>query len=128
MPKTEEELQQEIELHERNYNRLGAGNSGLTRKPDPFKWAIQGLDVDGDDRLWVRLGYCPGIVYRVYDMSGDILFHVAVDFPFEVPDYNDWAIVIDAYGFLAYQGNPDDYSRVYMLSLVEAVSANQSNL
>lgn len=118
-PKTEEEMQIEIQSREKDYNRLGTGASGLTIRPDPYKPSIIGLHIDGYNRLWIRLGYCPGIVYRVYDMNGEILFHATTDFPFDIQDYLDWAISINDNGFLAFPSNPDDYPRIYMLSLVE---------
>jgi hypothetical protein len=116
--KTEEEIQEQIDDWESTSNRLGEGSDGLSIRPDPFKPSITGLGIDDQERLWVRLGYYPGTVFRVYDMNGDVLFHAGI--AGHDPGYLDWAINIDENGILAFPRNPEDYSRVYILELVEA--------
>jgi|GEM_PF-2454424 len=116
--KTREEIQEQIDYAQSTYNRLGEGNSGLSIRPDPIKPSILGVSIDAQNRLWVRLGSVPGIVFRVYDMTGEVLFHAGVVGPGDDPGYLDWAVNIDENGFLAIPQYSEDYYRVYMLELV----------
>ena len=116
--KTDEELQVELERRTSESRRL----TGLSRviRPDPCRMAIRSMFIDGEERLWVRLGYYREIVFRVYDMEGNILFHAMLDYPGDVLNLWNWVFQIDEGGFLAFVENPEECPRVYMLELVEA--------
>ncbi|MCK5063695.1 MAG: hypothetical protein KAQ97_00360, partial [Candidatus Fermentibacteraceae bacterium] len=89
-------------------------------KPDPYKLTACGLFTDGEERLWVRLGSYPGIIFRVYDMSGEILFHVMFEYDGDPIDLNSWEITGDEHGFLGHNTSHEYFARIYMLTLVEA--------
>ncbi|MCK5065323.1 MAG: 6-bladed beta-propeller, partial [Candidatus Fermentibacteraceae bacterium] len=118
--KSEQEIQIEIDNFTRFFNRMTGGSSrGDPIEPDPYKRIVLGMFVDGEDRLWVRLGYYEGIVFRVYDMSGEILFHAMLDYNGDPLDLISWSITGDEHGFLAINVSHEYYQRIYMLSLVE---------
>ncbi len=120
--KTDQEIQTEID----NFNSYasmitgGSYRGGDPIKPDPYKRIVLGMFVDGEDRLWVRLGYYEGIVFRVYDMNGEILFHAMLDYNGDPLDLISWNIIGDEHGFLASNASYEYFQRIYMLTLVEA--------
>ncbi len=118
--KSEEDLQAEMDAWN-SLVRLVTGDSstGITVKLDPYRKAIRDMFTDGSERLWVRLGNYPGIVFRVYDFSGEILFHAMVEYDGNPTDLNSWEITGDEHGFLAINTSHEYYQRVYMLTLVE---------
>lgn len=118
--KSEDELQAEMDYITSYFNRMTGGQPiGIEIKLDPYKQAILDMFLDGEERLWVKLGFYPGIVFRVYDMSGEILFHAMLDYPGDPLDLLEWTVTGDEHGFLAYNPHMEDYARVYMLTLVE---------
>ena len=86
---------------------------------DPYKRIILDMFIDGEERLWVRLGSFPGIIFRVFDMNCEILFHAAVEYNGNPVDLNSWEITGDEHGFLGHDTSQDEYQRIYMLTLTE---------
>jgi hypothetical protein len=118
MRKSEDELRIEMEYLTGTFNRMTNGGSGqVDMEPDPYRQAILGMFIDGEERLWVRLGFYPGIIFRVYDMCGNTLFHVMLDYDGSPLDLMDWQVCGNEYGFLAYDELPEDCERVYILNL-----------
>lgn len=119
--KSEDELQTEIDVWD-SWMSLATGGSGsdLEIKLDPYKETILDMFIDDDERLWVWLGCYPGIVFRVYDMSGEILFHAMVEYAGNPADLNSWEITGDEHGFLANNTSHEYYHRIYILALTEA--------
>ena len=119
--KNDEDLQAEMDA----WNSLirlmrGDSSTGKPVKLDPYRIIITEMFIDGEDRLWVRLGNYTGIVFRVYDMSGDILFHAMVEYAGNPADLNSWEITGDEHGFLANNTSHEYYHRIYMLTMVDA--------
>ncbi|MBN2586239.1 MAG: hypothetical protein JXA64_05760 [Candidatus Fermentibacteraceae bacterium] len=122
--KTYAEMEQEMNSKRSWFNAMGS-RTGRSVDDfeiilDPYRRTIMGMFVDGEDRLWVRLGIHQGIVFRVYDMDGDVLFHAMVDYPGDQLDLDSWEINGDEYGFLAVNNSMEYCQKVYMLELVEA--------
>ena len=119
--KSEDELQTEIDTIN-SWASLVSGGSrrNLEIKPDPYRRTITGMFTDGEERLWVRLGCYPGIIFRVYDFSGEVLFHAEVEYEGNPADLNSWEITGDEHGFLANNSSHEYFQRVYMLKLIEA--------
>ena len=92
--------------------------------PDPYRRSILDLFTIGNDELWVRLGYYPGIIFRVYDMNGAISHHVRVDYTGNPVDLYSWIVTGSEYGFLAYDRYPLDYPMVFILELAPAEDAD----
>lgn len=119
--KSEEELQTEMDNYNSVINMMTGGSPiDIPVVLDPYKRAVLGMFTDSENRLWVRLGCYPGIVFRVYDFSGEILFHAAVEYDGNPADLNSWVITGDEHGFLAVNTSHDQYQRIYMLELTEA--------
>ncbi|MBD3277121.1 MAG: 6-bladed beta-propeller [Candidatus Aegiribacteria sp.] len=120
--KTQEELDAEMQRHTSNFNamlsRSGRSVDDIEIILDPYRRIIREMFVDGQDRLWVRMGIYPGTVYRVYDFEGNILFHAEVDYAGNQLDLNNWAINGDENGILAVNTSMEDYPRVYILETV----------
>ncbi|MCD4774643.1 MAG: 6-bladed beta-propeller [Candidatus Aegiribacteria sp.] len=119
--KSEEDIQAERDTWI-SLIRMMRGDSSLPRpfKVDPYRRVINDMFVDGGERLWVRLGCYSGIVYRVYDFSGEILFNAMVEYEGNPADLNSWEITGDEHGFLAINTSQEYSQKVYMLTLVEA--------
>ncbi|MCK4807529.1 MAG: hypothetical protein KAT09_07770, partial [Candidatus Aegiribacteria sp.] len=119
--KNEDELQAEIDTIN-SWASLVSGGSrrSLEIKPDPFRRTILGMFTDGEEKLWVRLGCYPGILFRVYDFSGNILFHAEVEYYGNPTELNSWEITGDEHGFLAINTSHEYFQRVYLLTLTEA--------
>lgn len=120
--KSEDELQTEMDNYVSYINMVTGNAPGANTdvKLDPYRRTVLGMFIDGEERLWVRLGCYPGIVFRVYDMSGEILFHAEVEYDGNPADLIGWEITGDEHGFLGYNTSYQYYQRVYMLTLVEA--------
>ena len=114
--KSDREIQFEIDWWE-NLKSYASATSDPTVKPDPFRQAILGMFTVGEDELWVRLGVFEGIVFRVYDMTGEIQYHVMLDYPGDPAELKSWTVVGSEHGFLAYQTMPEYYPRIYILQL-----------
>ncbi len=120
--KNEDELQVEKDNLINFYTQMTGRSAGrnIDIKLDPYKYAVLGMFIDGEERLWVRMGCYPGIVFRVYDFSGAILFHAMVEYEGNPADLNSWEINGDEHGFLANNTSHECFQRVYMLTLIEA--------
>jgi len=77
----------------------------------PWMNAIGSVDVDPDGNIWVGQAYTEMPVFEVYSPSGELLF-VAV-----IPELNDIKGLEYCFrnGFLAYDRQPADYPKVYLL-------------
>jgi hypothetical protein len=122
--KTEAQLDEEMNSTRSFFGAMGS-RSGRSIDDfeiilDPYRRTIMDMFVDGEDRLWVKLGIYQGIVFRVFDMEGNVLFHVMVDYRGDQLDLDNWEINGDEYGFLAVNTSMEFFQRVYMLELVEA--------
>ncbi|MCK5115037.1 MAG: 6-bladed beta-propeller [Candidatus Aegiribacteria sp.] len=118
---SEEELQTEMDNYNSVINMMTGGSPiDIPVELDLHKRAVLGMFIDGFERLWVRLGCYPGIIYRVYDMTGDILFHAELEYNGNPLDLISWKITGDEHGFLGYDTSHDQYQRVNMLELTEA--------
>jgi hypothetical protein len=118
--KTEEELQDEMEDRESMAMRVRGEPLNREIRLDPLKQSINFIYMDGSERLWVWLGFYPGIVFRVYGMDGEVLFHAMVDYPGDPIDLRNWVVKIDEYGCLMFPFNPQDTPRIYLLEMVSA--------
>lgn len=118
--KTEDELQAELEaLYSLVNSMTGGSPRPFEVKLDPYKSIIRDMFIIDEEMLWVRLGCYPGIIFSVYDFSGEILFHAKVEYTGNPVDLNSWVITGDEHGFLRYNQSHDQYQRVYMLELRE---------
>ncbi|MCD4847135.1 MAG: 6-bladed beta-propeller [Candidatus Aegiribacteria sp.] len=112
--KTDEEIQDEIDRVNENMSSYGV--EGIIEwEPDLYKTSIVSLHIDSFDRLWVRMGIYSEIVFRVYNMDGELLFTAGVDLPGDMNSFENWQIIVDQHGILAFNSMPDDYPKIYMM-------------
>ena len=74
IPKSEEEIQEEIDLVNERIAMAGVPPGSFEWEPDPYRPAVFGLFMDGDGHIWARLGYYREIVFEIFDTDGN---HVA---------------------------------------------------
>ncbi len=113
--KTEEEVLEEKEWMEAYLSSMGASGVRLEYDPEPYRWMISDIGVDGMERIWVRRGTEREPVFDVYDMSGEPLF--TAELPGAGPDADFWEFVIDEHGMMAWSTNPEYYYKVWLLEV-----------
>lgn len=120
--KSEDELRTEMDNYVSFINMITGNAPGANTdvKLDPYKRTVLGMFIDGEEKLWVRLGCYSEIVFRVYDMSGEILFHAMVEYNGDPVDLISWEITGDEHGFLGINTSHAYWQRIYMLTLSEA--------
>jgi hypothetical protein len=119
--KSDEEIELEIELVNQRMTAAGVPSGSFAWEPDPYRPATYGLFMDDADRLWVRLGYYREIVFRVYDLDGNLQFTAMLDYPGDFRDVETWQVVIGTQGILAFDSMPDDYPKIYILDITEGL-------
>jgi hypothetical protein len=113
--KTQDEIDRETELANARMIQNGMPPEMAHWEPDPYRNMVGGIQVDDLDRVWVRRGTVRTPYYDVYDLDGTQLFTAAVD-PSVGFDENVGIVVGDG-SFLAFNPNPEDYARIYVLEL-----------
>ena len=109
--RTQEDINAEKEQIDRRMSNQGLSASAIGWEPNPDKFAISGLDVDGMDRLWVSKGTTQTPYFDVYDLSGVYLFSAALDVGLRSQGWNT-RILQDK--FICFDRNPEDYPRVFI--------------
>ncbi len=115
--KTDEEIEEERTYVISYLEALGVNGVALTYNPEPYRNSISDLDVDGEQRIWVRRGTVSEPVFDVYNYDGEKLFTASV--PGVGEDSTFWEFTIDQFGIIAYSVNPELYQQVYILEMPE---------
>jgi hypothetical protein len=97
----------------------GNASAGMDRMDTTYPWRniIGSIGVDSEERIWVELAYTDKPMFRIYDYSGELLFVAAVDngfTPVTRPVFK-----VDAGGILAWDRDPMDYPKIYLIQLTE---------
>ncbi len=101
--KPPEEMAEEKAYMEHWISRMGGmGGMPVEWEPEPCRWMVTGLGVDGNDRLWVQRGTELMPVFDVFDMSGEHLF--SARFPLSG---TGWRFHIESRGILAWDEDPE---------------------
>jgi hypothetical protein len=97
----------------------GSASASTSRIEDiyPYRNIIQSVGIDAEERIWVELGYGDKPFFQVFDYSGAILFTATVDTDFN--NINRPSFVISSAGMLAFDSDPLDYPKIYLLTPVE---------
>lgn len=120
-----EKTQEEMEAEHMGYRCDTPGFDSNDRRritarwsPEPIRTAITGLYSDSRDRLWVETGRrdSPSPLFEVYDSTGTHLATVQTDFGAQA---NNWSFIFGDSTALAFDTNPDDYSKVLILSIID---------
>ncbi len=130
-----ETILQLFEAHERvskSQEELDAGDLGLSvtisdgcasassfRSDDVYQWRniIESIGVDGQGRIWVEMGDLEQPTFRIYDYSGELVAVAEVDADFGrigTPTFS-----ISPWGMLAYDRDPLDWPKIYLLDILE---------
>jgi hypothetical protein len=117
VPKTQDEIDRETEIANSRMIQNGMPPEMAHWEPDPYRNMVGAIGVDGYDRLWVGRGTVLSPYFDVYDLEGNPLFTAAVD---PELDFAYVGVVVCDGGFLAFDPDPEDYPRLYLLELDEA--------
>ncbi len=80
---------------------------------DEYRTIIEGMGVDSQGRIWVCMGDTGTPYFRVYSPEGDLLNIAIPDGSIdERAEY-----MISPYGFLAYDSDPDDWPKIYLIEV-----------
>lgn len=116
VPRTEQELLEEtagISLSVEN------GESSVTRTRTTsdrvYRNVVVGMGVDPMGRLWLEMGVTGETFFRVYGPDGVL---EAVAYPEDPAILEDASYGITPYGFTAFEPDPEDWSKAYLLEVV----------
>ncbi len=115
-PKSQLEIDEEAEFWNRRAESMGA-NGPFNYQPDPDRWMVHSMGIDGSGQLWVRRGTEETPIFDVFDMSGNRLFTAHVP---EITGHRGllWEIHVDEFGILGYSLDPEyGYQKLYILEL-----------
>lgn len=108
--RTQEEIDLEIERHNQLVQGTVLASEEFDVEVNTEEFAIDGMFVDGMDRLWVGKGSSQTPYFDVFDLNGEHLFTAALDAGLR-SQY--WNTVIVQDKFICYNLNPEDYPRVF---------------
>jgi hypothetical protein len=97
----------------------GSATANTNRIEDiyPYRNIIQSVGIDSGQRIWVELGFGEKPLFQVFDYSGELLFVAEVDVEFD--NINRPSFEISPRGILAFDTDPMDYPKIYLLELQE---------
>jgi hypothetical protein len=111
-PRPEEDIAWEREMIRRRITRRGGDASFADRMEIP-QWSEAVIDMQVvEGRIWVRRGGSAVPFYEVLDSEGNLLFTCSVP---ELPHGSGVEVYVSSHGVLAYESNPPDYYKVYLL-------------
>ena len=120
--RSERDIERDMEMMRITMERRGRGAMLENWEPNPYHRSIGGMDVVGENQLWIRRGWSETPFFDVYDLDGNLLFTCSAD---GIPYSLEVAVEPAEHGALAYLANPEDYPRVYLLEMVEDTAADQ---
>lgn len=111
VPLSEEEKQREVEYFEFFTSQLGIS---IDYTPQDEWCSVSDLGVDGQGRIWARIGGAEPPLYRVYDQSGEMIRYVRVE---NLPVQGRYLDVrISPWGIAAFPFDPAlEHIQVYLL-------------
>jgi hypothetical protein len=111
-PRPEEDIMWEREMIRRRIVRRG-GDASFADQVEVPEWSEAVVDLQVvDGRIWVRRGGTAVPRYEVLDESGRLLFTCSVP---ELPYGSGVTLHASEHGVLAFESNPMDYYKVYLL-------------
>ena len=112
--KSDEQIQIEIDASRQRCIEAGVNPEEYDFEPEEYIVAIRNMQVDGQNRLWVRGGQKDEYVFKVFTLDGEFLYNCYVELP-DWQECDQWAIRVNENGFLANPLNPECYTLVYIL-------------
>jgi hypothetical protein len=119
--KTPEEIESEYLSYRYDMPGLDADDRrAITSRwePYPYRQAIKEIYADEMDRIWVLSGRREGSspLFEVYSSTGTHICTVPTSFG---PEANNWKFVFGDSTVLAFDTNPNDYSKVLLLNITQ---------
>ena len=112
VPRPQEDIMWEREMIRRQITRRG-GDASFADQVEIPQWAEAVIDLQVvDNRIWVRRGGSAVPFYEVLDEDGNLLKTCSVP---RLPYGSGVVVHISSHGTLAYQSDPLDYYKVYLL-------------
>jgi hypothetical protein len=114
--KSAEEIADEAAFWNMRAENMGA-NGPFNYEPDPYRWMIHSMGIDGEGRLWIRRGTEDTPTFDVFDMDGEKLFSAEIP---SIGGYQGllWQIDVDEQGILGYSLDPSQgYQKLYVMEL-----------
>ncbi len=112
VPKTEQELLDEKLFIEHAVYTNSFGNVSLEWEPEPNKPMIKSLGIDSTGCLWVQRGNEPTPTFDIISLDGEIVGIASLP---SRDDTSYWHFEIDSYGIIAYDKDPEDYQRIFII-------------
>ena len=96
----------------------GSASASTNRIEDtyPYRNIISSVGIDAENQIWIELGYGDRPFFQIFDHSGELLSTVLVDADFD--NLNRPSFVISPAGMLAFDRDPLDYPKIYLLELL----------
>ncbi len=122
VPRTQQEIDEEMELFEERLQAMASSGRGsrfadVSYSPPEYYYAISGLGVDPEGRIWVRRGWEPSPVFDIFE-PGDTEPSLVVEVHSE-EDLSAFDFVVTPNGIAAFERDPEYYPRVLLLELDE---------
>ncbi len=116
IPLTEEELAEEQLMMSLMISDEGAAvNRERQPRADEYRTIIEGVGADGQGRIWVQMGDKLTPYFKIYSEAGQLL---SIAIPDESID-SDATYSISPFGLLAYDTDPEDWPKIYLLEVTE---------
>ena len=115
VPKTGAEIEEEKEIVTQRMEMGGAPKDFLKWEPKPNRFAMGSMNTDDSERLWVRVGTEPQDAppkFDVFSPEGELLGKVVLE---GIPD--DVTFRICGNTMLGFDSNPDDFPKVYVMTI-----------
>lgn len=114
VPMTIAEILHDRDIYTRRYIHARGTASGIDYAPPRYRYAIEEMFIDGQDRLWIQSGGRLEPRFEVFSAAGDSLFNCSFDPPvWQLCD--EWRFSITPGGFLAAPANPEYFPLLYLL-------------
>ncbi len=111
-PRPQEDIEWEREMIRRQMTRRG-GDASFADQVEIPQWSEAVIDMQVvEERIWVRRGGSTVPFYEVLDGEGGLLFTCSVP---GLPYGSGVEVYVSSHGVLAYESNPMDYYKVYLL-------------
>ncbi len=117
IPKTDEEIQSEIEFIE-FFLKAGEGDNPMYNyicDPWPNHFAVKGLFIAGDGNLWAMRGGMPAVTFDVWNEANDLVGTATV--PGLNQNNSSWKFAFGENQIISWSENPDDFQKIYILEI-----------
>lgn len=116
IPLTEEELaEDELTMSIMISDEGSAVDRERQPRTDEYRTIIDGVGADSQGRIWVQMGDKSTPYFRIYSETGQLL---SIAIPDESID-SDATYSISPFGILAYDTDPEDWPKIYLLEVTE---------